>query len=233
MIFGKHNFTTNFLNAIGYQDEFMADQIIIDEVARLIVDDKKNVVEKLRNAGVNATYRDNNDLIKALLVKEIENENPEILQFLAGKIIQNQVDEDQVKSIAQTANATGTEKKKSKFGENIGKVLQDENVKESLSNVISSGIKKVFSKKNKEKTSNDDQLTERLKVNEMKTNSTKKTNKKTILIVLAISAGAILVGGLVFYFVKRKYDKGGIIDSNVKVTSIPPAQSATGEYSSQ
>jgi predicted transcriptional regulator with HTH domain len=221
MIFAKHNFSTNFINAIGYQDEFMANQIIIDEVARLIVEDKKNVVEALRKSGVNATYKDNNGLIKALLVKEIEDGNKDILKFLSHKILQNQGDENKLNEIVseaanQVKNATGSVKKKSKFSENLSKVLKDENVKESLSNVISSGIKNVFSKKNKEKTVNDEQLDERLKINEMKNAGTKPTKKK-ILIIAGVVVGVIGVALLVRFLVK-KYENGGVI-----MTATPPA----------
>lgn len=223
MIFAKHNFSTNFINAIGYQDEFMANQIIIDEVARLIVEDKKNVVEALRKSGVNATYKDNNGLIKALLVKEIEDGNKDILKFLSDKILQNQGDENKLNEIVseaanQVKNATGSVKKKSKFSENLSKVLKDENVKESLSNVISSGIKNVFSKKNKEKNLNDEQLDERLKINEMKTAST-KVSKKKVLIIAGIAVGVVGIALLVRFLVK-KYENGGVI-----MTSTPPAAS--------
>jgi predicted transcriptional regulator with HTH domain len=223
MIFAKHNFTTNFINAIGYQDEFMADQIIIDEVARMIVDDKKNVVEALRKVGVNATYKDNNDFIKALLVKEIEDGNPDILKFLSEKILQNQADEEKLKELVHESpqNATGSVKTKSKFGENLSKIFKDENVKESLTNILSSGIKNVFSKKNTEKTSNDEQLTERLKVNEMKS-ATKKTSKKKILIIAGVTIGVVGLAVFVYYLVRRKYENGGVVPS-AQLTSTPPS----------
>jgi|WetSurMetagenome_2_1015567.scaffolds.fasta_scaffold427725_2 hypothetical protein len=233
MIFGQHNFTANYLNAVGYNDEFMSDQIIIDEVARLIVDDKKNVVEALRKNGVNATYQDNNDLIKALMVKEIENENPDIIRFLTDRIIANQLNEEKYHEFVDQAqkNATGTTGTKSKFSENVGKVLQNENVKDAMSTLLSKGIKKVFSKKNKSKTSNDQQLSERLKVNEMQAStSTKKSSKKILIIVFASLAGATIIGTLIYFLMKRKYENGGMINDNMSdsmsdmtTTSMPPS----------
>jgi len=234
MIFGKHDFTYNFLNAIGYQDEFMADQIIIDEVARLIVEEKKNVVEALRKVGVNATYRDNNDLIKSMLVKEIEDKNPTILKFLSEKIVQNQIDENKVKEIAAIAakskkvNATGdgTDKASSTFAQNLNSILSNETVKDSLSTLVAGGIQKVFSKGNTSKTTNDQLLSERLKINEMQAAAAAKTSKKKILIFVLVSAGILIVGGVVYFMVRKKYDKGGVIDYNasnpVQTTSTPP-----------
>jgi uncharacterized membrane protein YheB (UPF0754 family) len=239
MIFGKHNFTHNFLNAIGYQDEFMADQIIIDEVARLIVEEKKNVVEALRKVGVNATYRDNNDLIKSMLIKEIEDSNPTIVKFLSEKIVQNQIDENKVKEIAALAAKGKTTKKadgsvdeqayigKNTFSQNLSTILNNETVKDSLSTLIAGGIKKVFSKSNTDKTTNDQLLSERLKINEMQAAAAAKTSKKKILILVLVSAGVLIVGGVVYFMVRRKYDKGGLIDNNpgtpsVSTTSTPP-----------
>jgi predicted transcriptional regulator with HTH domain len=230
MIFASHNFTANFLNAVGYKDKFMADQIIIDEVARLIVDDKKNVVEALRKSGVNATYQDNNDLIKSMLVKEIEDENAAILKFLSDRIIQNQFNENKFKELAAEAkiNATGTTGEKSSFIQNVGKILQDENVKSSVSDLITTGIKNLFSKKNKEKTSNDQQLSERLKINEMKAASTAKKSKKGLLIFLAVLSGAVIIGGVVFFMVRKKYANGGIIESQITTTGgQPPVNAVT------
>lgn len=229
MIFASHNFTANFLNAVGYHDKFMADQIIIDEVARLIVDDKKNVVEALRKVGVNATYQDNNDLIKSMLVKEIEDENPSILKFLSDRIVQNQFNEAKFKELVSSAkiNATGTTGEKSSFIQNVGKVLQDENVKNSVSDLITVGIKNLFSKANKDKTSNDQLLSERLKVNEMQAATTAKKSKKGLLIFLAVFAGMAIVGGLVFFFVKKKYATGGIIDGGVTTTAQPPVNAVS------
>jgi hypothetical protein len=226
MIFAKHNFTSNFLNAVGLKDEFMADQILIDEVARLIVDDKKNVVEALRKSNVNATYRDNNDFIKALLVKEIETGNKDILRFLSERIIATQLNDQEFKEIAALtlSNAITTSssptKPKSKFVENIGKVLQNENVKEATSNLISQGIQKIFSTSNPDKTSNDQQLSERLKVNEMKSVSEKKTSNKKIIIIFSVIIGAGLIALLVFLLVKRKYEKGGMLKGKTVVSDL-------------
>lgn len=236
MIFGRHNFTSNFLNAVGYQDEFMADQIIIDEVARLIVEDKKNVVEALRKAGVNSTYRDNNDLVKAMLIKEVEDGNKDIIKWIADKIVQNQVDELKLKEIvalpksksegknSTIKNATGS------FADNLGKVLQNENVKEAVSGLIASGVSKLFSKKNTQKASNDQQLAERLKINEMQA-ATAKTKKKKTLVILLVIAGTLTIAGVVFFLVKRKYEKGGMVpgsdsNSNLSTTSMPPSNNA-------
>lgn len=218
MIWGKHNFTSNYINAIGYRDEFMAEEIIIDEIARLIVEDKKDVVEALRKAGINATYKDNNGFIKALLVKEIENENPDIIRFISEKIVHNQVDSAKLDELVKSYKATG--EKKSTFIDNLSTVLKNENVKDALGTLIAGGVKKAFSKSSSNKTSNDQQLSERLKINEMQAAAKKSNNKKIIIITLG-TIGLLGFGVLVFYLTRKKYSNGGMVE-NVTVTPGSP-----------
>ena len=59
MIYKEHNFTENFCNAIGYKDDSMMKDIVFDELSRLIVDEKPDVVKLLRANGINVSVKDN------------------------------------------------------------------------------------------------------------------------------------------------------------------------------
>ncbi|MDD4970776.1 MAG: hypothetical protein PHT07_15220 [Paludibacter sp.] len=213
MIFARHDFTENFFNAIGYQDKFMENQILIDEIARIIVDDKKSVVDRLRGIGINVTYKDNNDYIKSYVVKEITNGNDKVIRFFSDKIVKNQVDESKVKGVLNALGDVGIikvgkvpEKEQTKTGQILSAIISNPDIQEGASNIIADGIKNLFSKNNANKVANDQQLSERLKLNEMK--SADKTKPKYV--VLKVIGALILAGGLgyIIYLLATKKDSG-------------------------
>jgi hypothetical protein len=204
MIFARHDFTENFFNAVGYKDEQMENLILIDEIARLIVDDKKSIVEILRKNGINISFKDNPELIKSYLVKEIENGNNSVINFISSRIALNQIDETKLKGIASKYNAdANTTKKKTTLGEILSGVISNKDVQSNVIDLISTGVKKVFDKKNPAKTSNDEQLSERLKANQM----IQAQDKKKKYIGLKIIGALLLASGIgygIYYFVKKK-----------------------------
>jgi flagellar basal body-associated protein FliL len=204
MIFARHDFTTNFFNAVGLDDKFMETNILIDEIARIIVDDKKSVVDALRSIGINVTYQDNNDTVKAYVVKEITNGNDKIINFFTQQIIKNQLDTNQLMDVAQKfkADATANPKQQTKAGQLITSILSDPTVQQGASTLISNGIKSLFAKTNANQSSNAQQLAERLKLNQMQA-ANKKENK---YVALKVIGALILAGGLgylIYFFATR------------------------------
>lgn len=214
MIFASHNFTENFLNAVGYDDSQMETMIIIDEIARLLVDDKKAVVEQLRKSGINVSYKDNPEIIKAYLIHEIESGNQNILNFLSRQIILNQLDEPTAKNIVTKFSADS----KSKAGQILSGVAKNEQVQEGIADLISSGISKAFSKKNSQKVSNENQLSERLKASQMVAAQNKKSKYGALKVVLIVSAVAG-IGYAIYRIIKNRNSSGSEPVSNV----TPPA----------
>lgn len=205
MIFAKHNFTDNFFSAVGYNDKFMESNIIIDEIARILVDDKKSVVDFLRSIGINVTYKDNNEYIKNQIVNEIVGENRKVIKFLADKIVKNQLDVNQLKEVAKkmkSADAQSDTKQPSKMGTLLNAIISDPNVQDSASTLISDSIKNAFSKNNSNSASNAQQLSERLKLNEMNA-ANQSQNKYTGLKIIGGIALAAGIGYVIYFFATK------------------------------
>jgi hypothetical protein len=226
MIFAKHDFTDNFFSAVGYKDETMENMIIIDEIARLIVDDKKSVVENLRKNGINVSFKDNPEIIKAFLVREIESGNDNVINFISTKIALTQLDETKFKEIAGKLNVIGTgiidtsgiPKQKTDAGKIISAIVTNKDVQENAINLISSGVKKAFSSKNAAKTSNETQLSERLKANQMLQAQNKK-KKYVGLKIIAILVGVGGIGYAIYHFSKKS--KSNIADVTSGPINVP------------
>ena len=73
-IYAEHNFTENYLNAIGGNDDHMQQEMVIDELGRLIVDNKREVVNMLRSNSVNVKINDVNDKLINILTKYINSD---------------------------------------------------------------------------------------------------------------------------------------------------------------
>ncbi|NJL73921.1 MAG: hypothetical protein HC892_01610 [Saprospiraceae bacterium] len=85
MIYAQHDFFDNFKSASAFKDKFMMNEIVIDELARVIVTNKREVVILLRNEGINATHNDNNQRITELCLMLIK-QNPNFVKTLKGLI---------------------------------------------------------------------------------------------------------------------------------------------------
>ncbi|MDD5358423.1 MAG: hypothetical protein PHX80_04700 [Candidatus Nanoarchaeia archaeon] len=192
MIHKEHDFTINFCCAAGYDEEFHMNEIIIDELARLIVEDKKDVVTLLRSNNVNVTVNDSNRVVKDAVVKEIANENENVITAISNMVIKKQFDQEKYKSFVDAVGKS-KEKKDRKLKDSLSKVIQNENVQEGASNLIAGGLKKLFNKNKKETTAkNDANIDERLKINEAR--QKEKINWKTIgLILLGIGVGSFII----------------------------------------
>jgi hypothetical protein len=214
MINAEHDFTHNFCNAIGYENDFMMKDIIIDEVGRLIVENKADVVNLLRKNGINATVNDSPKIISGLLVNEISKENTPVIKGISDMIAKNRFDESKYKSIlgfqekakeaVKAATSTGqtstAQKTDGTFWKKLGEAFKDPQVQQSASTLIAGGLAKAYSKTTpKTTTENQANLDERLKINQ--TRQKEKINYKKIAIISGIVA---VVGLLAFQIYKMK-----------------------------
>jgi hypothetical protein len=198
MIYKDHNFTENFCNAIGYNDEGMMKDIILDELSRLIVDEKTDVVKLLRDNDINVSVKDNDIVIANIITNEISKGNDKITKGIADLIAKSQFNSESYKSFSGKLSADG---KATKFLENVNKVLSNPVVQDSVSTVAALGLKKAFDKKNPTTTAkNTANMTERLKMNQA-SKTKKKVNVKVILIIIGVTT---LIGILAIKLYKSR-----------------------------
>lgn len=195
MIYKDHDFTENFCCAIGYQDEPMMKDILYDELSRLIIDEKSDVVKLLRNNSINVSINDDPQVIANTIINEIEKSNDFIIKSISDMISKNRFDEKKYQSFIGDKKLSADGKKSSKLFQNIGAVLKSDKVQEGASDVISKGLKSVFNKEKPDETSkNTAAMNERLKMSQAS-----KTKKKLNLKVLAIITVIGLTIGILGY----------------------------------
>lgn len=206
MIYAEHDFTQNFCNAIGYEDSFMLKDIIIDEIARQIVENKKDVVGLLRKQNINVSIRDNNQIISNAVINEISKGNDEVTKGISNMISLNRFDDTKYKNILgfgkKKASSPTEQKKKGAFLSKLKTLSKNENVQEGVAGLLAYGIKKTFDKKkasSKEVDENKANLDERLKINQSK-NTKEKFNWGKIVLIGGI---AIVISGLLIYAIKK------------------------------
>lgn len=223
MIYVDHDFTANYLNAVGTKDDFMQRDIVVDEIAKLIVEQTKDIVDLLRANGFNVSIKDNIDKITETLKYQLEKGNKNIIQGLTVLIAErNNVDLNfsfdwgsTLTAIAKGASIKDTAKSSLTNKENLV----------DLGNVIASGITSTFNKPapsntapkvvvtTPAKTSASKLLSERVKLNQM--TSLQKSTMPTWAKVSLISAGSLLLLTLVILIIRRA--KSGSSSSSVSV----------------
>ena len=93
MIYATHNFGENFCNAIGASDDFMLNEMLIDELGRLVVENKRDVVDLLRKHSVNISVNDTKVKIANILA-EYTGSDEKIRADVADMINKKSVDPD-------------------------------------------------------------------------------------------------------------------------------------------
>ena len=185
MIYKEHNFTENFCNAIGYKDDSMMKDIVFDELSRLIVDEKPDVVKLLRANGINVSVKDNDLVISNLITNEISKGNNIITKGVSDLIAKGRFETQKYKSFT-SRNMSADAKESSKLLESLTTLINDKNVQDSVSTVTASALKKAFDKKNPTTTAqNNANLNERLKMSQA-SNTKKKVNVKAVVIISVV-----------------------------------------------
>lgn len=249
-IFVSHNFTDNFLNAIGASDNFMLSEMIIDEVGKLIVENKREVVDLLRKHNIGVSIRDNNVKISQMLSRYISSD-PKIRYEITDLIKSKSVNMDRVQSFIGEVNylqATGktdpkvNQRNKRKLGKksnsfqsekndqflkNVKENISEKNTLESISNAIADTLEKTFSPERMGTAAspleyNSMLLEERVKMNEI---DVKNTLPKWAKITIYTTIATIIIGGAIFlvrYFVKKDMPMDPVLGPNPPVPPINP-----------
>ena len=87
MIYADHDFAFNYFNAVGVNDKFSIQHQLLDEIARLIVENKKDIVDLLRKNGFNVSIKDNEVKIGEIIASEIGKKNKQIISGITKIII--------------------------------------------------------------------------------------------------------------------------------------------------
>jgi hypothetical protein len=177
MINAEHDFTENFCSAVGYSNDFMMKDIIIDEVGRLIVENKPDVVRLLRQNGINATVNDSSKVISVYLVNEISKENEPIISGISLMIAKNRFEEQKYKSFIGKIKSEKNSKNKNAIGD-----IETQGATNIIKEALSKAYNKISPKQTAENQAN---LDERLKINQ--TRQKAKLNIKRILIITGIA----------------------------------------------
>jgi hypothetical protein len=193
MIYAKHDFTSNFLNAVGNNDKGMLQDMIIDEVAKLIVEDKKDIVKLLRKEGINVSINDTQQVIANAITKEIANGNVKFTDKLSKMVASRRVDSKIVIEIAEKSKKDKTLSAEGTFWNKVGDFLSNEKVQDAAATVISTALQNSFNKSSIQETQeNQDALNERLAVNQMYGNQSSSSNKT--LLIVGVVGGILLLG---------------------------------------
>lgn len=230
MIYAEHDFTMNFCNAIGYSNDFMMRDILIDEVGRLIIENKADVVKLLRNNGINATVNDSPETIALYITNEIAKKNEAIVNGIAAMISRNQFNEQKFKTFtgavlaqkgkhmnadattgdktaaliagAKTGGLTGAAATPTEksFWKKLGEAFKDPAIQQSASTLIAAGLTKAYDKSTPKTTSEN-----QANLNErLKINQVKQKPKLDYKKIIIITGGLVIIGTLAFLLIKAK-----------------------------
>lgn len=197
MIYADHDFAKNYFNAVGHNDKFSVKHQLIDEIGKLIISNKKDIVDLLRESGINVSIKDNELKIGQFLSDELSKGN---------KVITNSV----VKLIIDKYNITNNSIKGTsyqKFFKADAKDKLTSNIESgaSIANNLAAIFGKIKPNETNKATANETTklLLERIKLNQMvqKLNDLKKLPtwaKVTISVV-----GGLIVLGLIILVIKN------------------------------
>lgn len=146
MIFAKHKYVHNFLNALGSGDTFMQDQMNVDQLTRLTLEHRPKVIKALRESGVDVKANADVETVSKLIL-ENANYNDSLANELTDLIIEYNIPKEEWK-----LSADG-ELFKDLFSESK-EYLQGDEFKVVARTAIFNGIQKISDTANEAKLGN-------------------------------------------------------------------------------
>lgn len=86
MLFLQHNFTENYTKAIQSKDSRLTKQLIIAELAKVLVSNKQSVMDILRKNNIAVSKLDSNKRIADLIINNIDS-NPKLLADVSNMLV--------------------------------------------------------------------------------------------------------------------------------------------------
>lgn len=208
MIYANHDFAENFKSATGRKDEFMKEQIMIDEIAKVLINNKNDVINLLRKHGINATF----------------NDSPErILELTLAQFSQNQKFTNDFKDLVLHINKTNNFQNAT-----ASDVLANPDVQTGITSVISGIANKKAKKKAAKNKAAADQLRERIKLAQAKMEQPKKRGWVKWVIIGTVSA--VIITAIIIIIKKRKSSEGS---SSTSDSNAAPAVSSNSETTTE
>ena len=200
MLTGKENdFSKNYLNASMHDDNILAEKLLMDELGKLIAYRKKDVITTIRESGIPIIENASPSTVVKTIEKNMAgnaNLSDNLAKLMAGKKYHNSIGETlEIKNKKHSANNDP-----GKIGQNIGEGLAAyHSIDQMTGGSISSGLKSLFSKKNK------DQPPPATPSNQVinKTNTYNKPPKKSNTI-LYIGIGVVVIGAVITLLILKK-----------------------------
>ncbi len=217
MIYVDHDFATNFFNAVGNDDKYSVQHQLIDEIAKLVITNTRDIVELLRNSAINISVKENKLKIGNYLAAELKKGNKDVILGITN-LLKNKYNINN-KSVAGTTYE--------KILKADGKAAK-ENVlnKMDSANTIMQNITNTFQK---EKVSGESGtlLAERIKLNEMigaagKRVPLPKWAKITLIATLSVATLTVIA-----IIIRKIYKENSTPLPSAQATTIPPASVPT------
>lgn len=202
MIYARHNAVENWKNAVGSKDEVMRNDMLLDEIAKVIIDKKHEVIQILKKNNVFVPPDVTQIKLAGILAKNIP-DNTNLKKDIVNSITEHNI----------YLNNDGSGNKSA-----VSQVMQDQNVQA----LMIMGLTAMFNKKDKDASSDNQKLLEeRIRMQKLEKAKTYKPVKK--IKWGYIIGGTILIGATVFvaiYLAKRyalkkagkKMEQGGSVE---------------------
>lgn len=142
--FAQHNFADNFFAAVGYNDDEMLEDIMLDEIARLIADHSDRIINVLKMSGV-ATKKKPTDKELIHLIAQNLNKNEGLQKNITKLIIGGYIDP------MADVFYSGGDAEKEKAGTKAGQILSNPKVAKKVAVIMPDLFGTLDSEKRKER----------------------------------------------------------------------------------
>lgn len=194
-IFAQHNFVDNFLNATGTGDTFMIQEMVNDQLAKLIIEHKAKVIKALRDNGISVKTDCTNQKVADAIIANVEYNKPLAVEL---------------KNLITKYNIPASNYKLSDASKGI---VDEKNLQSTIADSLVSAIQNIGKKQiagSPVPSSNGDVLKERIRLAEMQMAMLKKEKpgmSTGTKVAIGIGIGIVLIVGTML--VLRAMKKGG------------------------
>jgi hypothetical protein len=231
MIFARHNFVYNFINASGSGDTFTTEQMIVDQLTRLTIEHRAKVIKALRDNGIDVKADATVEKVSKLVLENAAY-NDDLSNELTDLIIEYNIPKTEWKIDADGELFKGL------FNE--GKeYLQGDEFKVAARTAIFNGVQKISDSSNAAKAGTGssatptlaEQYQERIRLAQNQAAMLKKEKEPLSTgAKIAIGIGILAVIGIIVVVVMKSGKKsGGAKGKSTDGAAAPKVETASAE----